>query len=221
MKALTRNFLSMALAVTVIVGLVLAMVPPASADAAPVKRRTCESLSRPTLVPSKSKVKKKIAAGNKLRKLKSAQKKGKGVGISSRSKKKGGRCEPQSLTYARQRSGIMRSRNGSENGPLTWFASERKLGKTSSLPLPGSVLILGADRGHRMETGHVAYVEKVSANGPSSYRIVFSHTNYDRRCSCETNIEGRYNSETMTLDIFSGAWQAWGKGLKVAGFIEQ
>ena len=131
-----------------------------------------------------------------------------------------GRCEPQSLTYARQRSGIMRSRTGRENGPLTWFSSERKLGKTSGEPVPGSVLILGA-QGHGMPTGHVAYVEKVYPDGDSSYRIVFSHTNYDRRCSLETGIEALYNSSAMTLDIFSGAWKAWGSGLRVAGFIQE
>lgn len=133
----------------------------------------------------------------------------------------GGRCEPQSLTYARQRSGIMRSRTGPENGPLTWFASEKRLGMTSDHPVAGSVLILGADRGHGMATGHVAYVEQASPSGPSRYRLLFSHTNYDRRCSLETNIEAVYNSSAKTLDIFSGAWQPWGRGLKVAGFIHQ
>ena len=130
------------------------------------------------------------------------------------------RCEPQSLTYARQRSGITRSRNGRENGPLTWFDSEKKLGKTTNQPDPGSVLILGANKGHGMPTGHVAYVEKVYPEGPSSYKIIFSHTNYDRKCSLETNIEAIYNSSDMTLDIFSGAWKPWGSGLRVAGFIQ-
>lgn len=131
------------------------------------------------------------------------------------------RCEPQSLTYARKRSGIMRSRTGCENGPLTWFASETKLGKTSAEPVPGSVLILGGDKGHGMPTGHVAYVEEVYPEGASSYRLIFSHTNYDRKCSLETNIEARYDSSAMTLDIFSGAWKSWGRGLRVAGFIHQ
>ncbi len=133
----------------------------------------------------------------------------------------GGRCEPQSLTYARDRSGIMRSRSGHENGPLTWFASEKRLGKTSDQPAPGSVLILGADRGHGMSTGHVAYVEEASPSGASRYKLTFSHTNYDRKCSLETNIEAIYNSSAKTLDIYSGAWQPWGRGLKVAGFIQQ
>jgi hypothetical protein len=133
----------------------------------------------------------------------------------------GGRCEPQSLTYARGRSGIMRSRNGRENGPLTWFAAEQRLGKTTDQPAPGSVLILGSDRGHGMTTGHVAFVEKAIPSGPSRYKLLFSHTNYDRKCSLETNIEAIYNSSAKTLDIFSGAWQPWGRGLRVAGFIQQ
>lgn len=136
-------------------------------------------------------------------------------------KKSSGRCEPQSLTYARQRSGIMRSRTGPENGPLTWFASEKRLGMTSIEPASGSVLILGAHKKHGMPTGHVAFVEQVHLEGPSQYWLVFSHTNYDRKCSLETNIEARYNSAAQTLDIFSGAWQAWGQGLNVAGFIRQ
>ncbi len=132
-----------------------------------------------------------------------------------------GRCEPQSLTYARERSGIMRSRTGHENGPLTWFASERKLGKVSNEPTSGSVLILGANTRHGMPTGHVAYVETAKPLGHSRYRITFSHTNYDRRCSMENDIAALYDGSAMTLDISSGAWRAWGQGLKVAGFIEQ
>lgn len=133
----------------------------------------------------------------------------------------GRRCEPQSLTYARERSGIMRSRTGCDNGPLTWFASEEKLGKTSADPVPGSVLILGANKNHGMPTGHVAYVEEVYPQGASSYRLIFSHANYDRKCSLETNIEATYDRTAMTLDISSGAWQSWGRGLGVTGFIHR
>lgn len=128
------------------------------------------------------------------------------------------RCEPQSLTYARQRSGIMTSRNGADNGPLTWFASERASGRATNDPMAGSVLILGG-QGHGMPTGHVAYVEKVVRESPSTYRLVFSHTNYDRRCHLETDIEAIYHRDAMTLDIMEGAWKDWGRGLKVAGFI--
>ena len=70
-----------------------------------------------------------------------------------------------------------------------------------------------------MPTGHVAYVEQAIPQSDTVYRLVFSHTNYDRRCSLETNIEATYDSAAQTLDIHGGAWQAWGKGLPVAGFI--
>ena len=134
-------------------------------------------------------------------------------------KKKASRCEPQSLPFARCRSGINTCRLGHENGPLTWFACEQQNANTSVVPQPGSILILAANNRRKMPTGHVAYVEKAVAQSATLYRLVFSHTNYDRKCSLETNIEATYNSATRTLDIHGGAWQAWGKGLPVAGFI--
>jgi hypothetical protein len=133
--------------------------------------------------------------------------------------KRAGRCEPQSLPFARCRSGIDSCRIGHENGPLTWFACEKARGNTSLTPRSGSILILGANTRRKMPTGHVAYVEEVVAKSDTVYRLVFSHTNYDRRCSLETNIEATYDSAARTLDIHGGAWQAWGKGLPVAGFI--
>jgi hypothetical protein len=133
--------------------------------------------------------------------------------------KSGGRCEPQSLPYARCRSGIMSCRNGRGNSPISWFACEKRNNNSTDEPLPGSVLILGIDRGHGMPTGHVAYVEEVIPAGPSSYRLILSHTNYDRRCSLETRIETIYHRHTMALDVLTGAWKSWGRQLKVAGFI--
>lgn len=139
--------------------------------------------------------------------------------LSQKGKKKKRRCEPQSLPFARCRSGIIQSCClGRENGPLTWFACEKKEGDTSLIPQANSILILGANK-HNMPTGHVAYVEKVEQANPPTYRIIFSHTNYDRQCSLETDIEATYNSDTRTLDIFTGAWKDWGKNLPVAGFI--
>lgn len=129
------------------------------------------------------------------------------------------RCEPQSLTYARQRSGIMSSRNGRENGPMTWFNAEKKNGRTTDEPTAGSVLILSG-QGHGMPTGHVAYVEEVFPESPTTYRVLFSHTNYDRQCHLETDIEAFYDRAAMTLEVRSGAWRGWGRGLKVAGFIQ-
>lgn len=141
------------------------------------------------------------------------------VSQKKKKKKKSGRCEPQSLPFARCRSGINSCCLGNENGPLTWFACEKQHGNTSLVPSAGTVLILGANKRNHMPTGHVAYVEKVEAVNPPNYRLIFSHTNYDRECSLETDIKAEYNSKTKTLDIFTGAWKEWGKGLPVAGFI--
>lgn len=129
------------------------------------------------------------------------------------------RCEPQSLPFARCRSGIDSCRIGHENGPLTWFACEKQHGNTSLTPRAGSILILAANNRRKMPTGHVAYVEEVVPQSGTVYRLVFTHTNYDRKCSLESNIEATYDSAARTLDIHDGAWGAWGKGLPVAGFI--
>ena len=139
--------------------------------------------------------------------------------VSQGKKKKGGRCEPQSLPFARCRSGINSCCLGWNNGPLTWFACEQQHSNTSFIPIPNSVLILAANKRHNMPTGHVAYVEEVIAEKAPNYKLIFSHTNYDRRCSLETGIEAEYNSSTKTLNILTGAWKGWGKGLPVSGFI--
>lgn len=205
-------------ALELIVQLGGAMLAPGLAGAAtakvPAKKKVLPHLAK---APKKTAVK-KILQAKKSKKTFHARSEGNGQAGRRGAKVVTKRCEPQSLTYARQRSGIITSRNGRENGPLTWLASEKKLGRTTTEPTAGSVLILGA-QGHGMPTGHVAYVEKVSPGGPSTYRVVFSHTNYDRQCHLETDIESLYNRDTMTLDIQSGAWESWGRGLKVAGFI--
>ncbi len=141
------------------------------------------------------------------------------VRLKGAKKGRGRRCEPQSLPFARCRSGIDSCRLGHENGPLSWFSCEKQRGNTSLVPRPGSILILAANGRRKMPTGHVAYVEDVVAQSATSYLLTFTHTNYDRRCSLESNIEATYDSVARTLDIQSGAWQAWGKGLPVAGFI--
>ena len=139
--------------------------------------------------------------------------------VTQKKKNTGGRCEPQSLPFARCRSGINSCCLGWNNGPLTWFACEQQHNNTSLIPRGNSVLILGANKRNNMPTGHVAYVEKVIAKKAPHYRLIFSHTNYDRSCSLETDIEADYNSSTRTLNILTGAWKGWGKGLPVAGFI--
>lgn len=129
------------------------------------------------------------------------------------------RCEPQCIPYIRCRSGIDSCRIGIENGPLTWFACEERRGNTGLVPQPGSVLILAANARRKMPTGHGLYVEGVVETAPALYRLILSHTNYDRRCSLETNIEAQFDQRTMTVDFLSGAWRAWGQDLAVAGFI--
>ena len=129
------------------------------------------------------------------------------------------RCEPQCIPYIRCRSGIDSCRIGIENGPLTWFACEVRRGNTGPVPQPGSVLILAANARRKMPTGHGLYVEEVIETAPSLYRLTLSHTNYDRRCSLETNIEAQFDQRTMTVDFLSGAWHTWGQDLAVAGFI--
>jgi hypothetical protein len=131
---------------------------------------------------------------------------------------KHGRCEPQSLTYARCRTKVDSCRTHHENGPLTWYQCETRRSNTSATPGDGFVLILGKNR-HGMPTGHVMVVEKAEQKGTGTWRLVLSHTNYDRRCHLERDIEATYHQGAKTLDIHTGAWKAWGKGLPVAGFI--
>ncbi|OGQ98080.1 MAG: hypothetical protein A2521_07175 [Deltaproteobacteria bacterium RIFOXYD12_FULL_57_12] len=130
-----------------------------------------------------------------------------------------GRCEPQSIPYCRCRSDIDTCRLGHENGPLTWFACEEKRGNTSSEPRPGSILVLAANSRRGMPTGHTFYVEAVYPEGTSTYRLILSHTNHDRKCSLEIGTEALYDRTAMTLDMLTGAWKNWGRGLRLAGFI--
>ena len=129
-----------------------------------------------------------------------------------------GRCEPQCLPYTRCRSGIDSCRTGHENGPVTWFRCEQARGNTSVEPAQGQVMVLGRNA-HNMRTGHTLYVEKVEPRPDGRYALTLSHTNYDRRCSLETNMLADYDPKSQTIDVQSGKWEAWGRDLKVAGFI--
>lgn len=131
------------------------------------------------------------------------------------------RCEPQCIPYTRCRSGIMSCRLGHENGPLTWYACENRNKNTSRTPEDGDVLILDRDKGHGMPTGHAIFVEHAEPDGAGGYILTVSHTNYDRRCHLETTVLARYDPEKKTIDMRSGAWQDWGRNLKVAGFIRK
>ena len=61
------------------------------------------------------------------------------------------RCQPQSLIYARCRTGIDTCRLG-DTSPEQWFACARKKGSTSNVPMAGSVIILSGNEGRRMST---------------------------------------------------------------------
>ncbi len=129
-----------------------------------------------------------------------------------------GRCQPQSLIYARCRTGIKTCRLG-DTSPVQWFACARKNGATSSLPLAGSVIVLDANTRRGMPTGHPAYVEEAGKNSDGTWTLRISHTNYDRKCHLDLDAEVIFYPTTMTASFASGHWSAWAKHLKVLGFI--
>ena len=130
-----------------------------------------------------------------------------------------GRCEPQSLPYARCRTGNMCCRGNHELSPIGWYHGEERLGHVSPTPAGGSVLILGDNSRHKMNTGHVFYVESVRHKGGEHWELTLSHTNYDRQCHIETNVLGEYNVHTRNLAMKTGHWSVWGKDLHALGFI--
>lgn len=128
------------------------------------------------------------------------------------------RCQPQSLIYARCRTGIDTCRLG-DTSPVQWFACARKNGATTSRPQAGSVIILAANKGHCMPTGHPAYVEEVCANKDGTWTLRLSHTNYDRRCHLDRDAKVIFCLKKMQARFITGPWSAWGNDLKVLGFI--
>ena len=129
------------------------------------------------------------------------------------------RCEPQSLPYARCRTGNQCCRGNYELSPVSWYKCEDVSGHTSATPVGASVLILGDNSRHRMSTGHVFYVEKVEHKGGDKWELILSHTNYDRKCHIETNVRADYDARAKVLAMKTGHWSAWGKDLKAMGFI--
>lgn len=132
-----------------------------------------------------------------------------------------GRCEPQSLPYARCRTGIQRCRGNCELSPIGWYQCEEKLGFTSPRPTDGCVLILGDNSRHRMKTGHVFVVEKARDMGGGNWELTLSHTNHDRKCAIETNVRATYDARNKHVAMKSGAWSPWGKQLSALGFIHR
>jgi hypothetical protein len=129
-----------------------------------------------------------------------------------------GLCQPQSLIYARCRTGIMTCRLGNTS-PVQWFACARQHGATTGTPVAGSVLLLDVNVRRGMPTGHPAYVEEVKKNGSGTYTLRLSHTNYDRKCHLDQDATVIYDPKRMTVSFESGPWAAWAKDLKALGFI--
>jgi len=131
-----------------------------------------------------------------------------------------GLCQPQSLIYARCRTGIKTCRLGNTS-PVQWFACACKNGATTSRPMAGSVIVLAANSRRGMPTGHPAYVEEARLNRDGTWSLRISHTNYDRKCHLDLDAEVLFYPRTMTASFESGHWSAWAKHLKVLGFILQ
>ncbi|MGD9949179.1 MAG: hypothetical protein AB7U29_11965 [Desulfobulbus sp.] len=129
-----------------------------------------------------------------------------------------GRCQPQSLIYARCRTGINTCRLG-DTSPVQWFACAHKNEATSSLPTAGSVIVLDASTRRGMPTGHPAYIEEAEKNSDGTWTLRISHTNYDRKCHLDLDSNVIFSPCTMTASFESGPWSPWAKHLKVLGFI--
>lgn len=128
------------------------------------------------------------------------------------------RCQPQSLIYARCRTGIDTCRLG-DTSPVQWFACARKNGTTTAIPKAGSVMILAGNNQRRMPTGHPAYVEEVCANKDGTWTLRLSHTNYDRKCNLDLDAKVIFCPKTQQARFVTGPWSCWAKNLKVLGFI--
>jgi hypothetical protein len=138
-------------------------------------------------------------------------------------KKKGhqaaiGRCQPQSLIYARCRTGVTTCRMG-DTSPVQWFSCAKKNGGTTHIPTAGSIMVLDTNHKRRMSTGHPVYVEQVKANGNGTWDLRISHTNYDRKCHLDLDAKVLFDPTHMTASFKSGPWSCWACDLKVLGFI--
>jgi hypothetical protein len=129
-----------------------------------------------------------------------------------------GICQPQSLIYARCRTGITTCRLGNTS-PVQWFACARQNRAISSTPVAGSVIVLDANSGRNMPTGHPAYVESAHHNPDGTWRLRISHTNYDRQCHLDLDANVTFFPSTMTASFESGPWAPWAKQMQVLGFI--
>jgi len=129
-----------------------------------------------------------------------------------------GLCQPQSLIYARCRTGFKTCQMGNTS-PVEWFACARKNGATTSTPTVGAVIILDGNSGRNMPTGHPAYVEEAHKNQDGTWSLRISHTNYNRKCHLDLDAKVLFDPKRMTASFESGPWGPWAKNLKALGFI--
>ncbi len=127
-------------------------------------------------------------------------------------------CQPQSLIYARCRSGIVSCKLG-DTSPTQWFSCAAKMGNTTDIPAPNAVLVLGADARRKIFTGHPLYVEQARKKADGTWSLRISHTNYDRKCSLDQNADVTYDPAKRTVSFHSGPWACWAQGQKTLGFI--
>jgi hypothetical protein len=127
-------------------------------------------------------------------------------------------CQPQSLIYARCRSGIETCRLG-DTSPVQWFSCAKKMGNTTNVPASGAILVLDGNGGRKMPTGHPLYVESARKNSNGTWLLRISHTNYDRRCSLDQDTGVLFDPAKMTVAFQSGPWSCWARDLKILGFI--
>jgi len=123
-------------------------------------------------------------------------------------------CQPQCVTYARERSGIWSCRVGAQGTPKDWYYCERSHGKTTSKPKKGRVLILD-----EFSTGHAMFIEKSKRKGHGKYKLRLAHSNFDWCCSIERHVKAKYYRHKHKVKIKTGYWR--GHRFKVLGIIKQ
>jgi hypothetical protein len=128
------------------------------------------------------------------------------------------RCQPQSLIYARCRSGIKTCRLG-DTSPVQWYSCAKKMGNTKNVPTSGAIMVLDTNSRRKMTTGHPLYVENAEKNRDGTWLLRISHTNYDRQCNLDQDAGVIFDPVKMTASFLSGPWSCWARDLKTLGFI--
>ena len=127
-------------------------------------------------------------------------------------------CQPQSLIYARCRSGIAICKLG-DTSPVQWFSCAKKMGNTTSVPAANSIMLLDVNDRRKIYTGHPVYVETTKKNSNGTWLLRVSHTNYDSHCHLDQDASVLFDPAQMTASFQSGPWSCWARDLKVLGFI--